>query len=163
MCFSYPLHIGLDSQTRFCRQFDVSVFYGKRFFRKTLDTFLPNPVCIDRVQISRHRRRRMCDHRERNIEMIVRMRTPCHTERVAQLSDPYRPAHRPKMAIRKRYVYRLKLYRMTKLSPVRRNHIRCSRHTCCTAEFGKDFSSRITMFRTARIFTVRQNTVHIFT
>ena len=114
------------------------------------------------IGTERHRSRRMCDHRERNIEMIVRVRTPCHAELAAQLSDPYRSAHRPKVTVRKRYVYRLELYRMAKLSPVRRNHIRCSRHACCTAEFGKDFSSRITLFRTARIFAVRQNTVHIF-
>jgi len=46
--------------------------------------------------------RRVGDHRQRNVEMIVRMRAPGETEHLAKLGYAHRALHGPKMGIGER-------------------------------------------------------------
>src|SRR5207302_3579264 len=94
-------HIDLDAQARFLRHRHLSPDDLERLERQLL-ALLPDPMCIDRSDVARSGRRAMREHRERNIEMVVRMRTPGKSPLVAKLRDPYRAAQRPGMSIRQR-------------------------------------------------------------
>src|SRR5450759_4395858 len=66
----------------------------ERLARESL-TVLPDPVRVDRCNLTGRRGGRVSKHRERDVEMIVRVRTPRKAEVAAHLRDADRALHRP--------------------------------------------------------------------
>src|SRR5204862_4543382 len=95
----------------------MSISNFERLPREALPV-LPDPVGIDGRDFARSCRRHMCDHRERNVEVIIGVRAPGQTPRLTNLCHTHGALHRPKMWICQRYVDGLKLDRMAQLPPV---------------------------------------------
>src|SRR5690554_7772398 len=118
-------------------------------------------MCVDSVQLPRHSGSCMTEHGQRYIEVVVRMGPPRETERLTQLSNTNRAFHSPEMGICKWNIDRLEHDRMSHLSPIGCNHIRCSWKTCCPSKLSHHLSTGERSLSTARVFTIRQHLMQI--
>ena len=73
-----------------------AAFDPQRIARQPL-AVLPDPMRVDRGDLARRGRGHVREHRERNIEVIVRVRAPGEPPIAAHLRDPHRPRQRPEM------------------------------------------------------------------
>ena len=85
-------------------------------------------------------RRAVREHRERDIEMIIGMRSPGKSPFVAKLRDPHRAAHGPEMRVRQRDRDRLELNGMAQLAPIGGDHVGRRRQAGRTAKLRHDFA-----------------------
>src|SRR5207247_1546141 len=97
---------------------------SKRLLCQSLP-ILPDPMSVDRLYPTWRRCGNMREHRERYIEMTIRMRAPCQSPVITQLRDSHRALHCPEMWIGQRNIDGLNLNRMLQLTPVGRDHIGC--------------------------------------
>jgi hypothetical protein len=63
------------------------------------------------------------EHRERDVEVVVRVRAPRQAPVAARLRDAHRSGHRPEVRIGERDVDRLQRERVRELAPVGRDHV----------------------------------------
>src|SRR6516225_781590 len=73
----------------------------QRLLRQALSV-LPDPVRIDRGDLARRGRGDMREHRQRNVEMVVGMRSPGQAPLAAHLGNADRALHRPEMRVGER-------------------------------------------------------------
>ncbi|CAH0204535.1 hypothetical protein SRABI106_01607 [Rahnella aquatilis] len=156
------IHIDLHAQPRFFRHFDFPVHNLQRLFGQALVAFLPDPVRIYRCRFTRYGCTDMGKHRQRNVEMVIRMAAPRQAPLITKLCDPHRAMHGPEMRIRQRNIHRLQHHRVLHLAPVSGNHVCGDRQTGSTAEFRHHFAAGKTLLRTARIFGIAEDTVQVF-
>ena len=122
MCAFHLLQIDFHSEPWTLWNLNPAIFNPKWLSCKPL-SILPNPVGIDSRYSSRRRRRHMRKHRERNIEVVVRVRPPGQSPLVTELRDTHRSLHRPEMRIGKRNVDCLQLNCMLQFTPVGSDHV----------------------------------------
>ena len=162
MRFHDLIHIQLHAQTRFCRNLHHAAFDFKRLFGQALVAFLPDPVGVDSGYFTRSRRRDMRKHRQRNIKVIVRVRSPGQPELMAHLRHTDRTLHSPEVRVRQWDIHRLQRQRMPHLTPVGGDHVGGGRQTGGAAELRHHFTTREALLGTARIFRIGQRTLQIF-
>ena len=154
-------HVHFDSKARRCGDGDGSVDNFQRLFRQAL-AVLPNPVRINSGNFSRRGGGDMREHRERNIEVIVRVRTPGEPAPIAaELRHAHGALHGPEMRIGQRNIHGLQLQRVGQLRPIGSDHVRRRREAGRAAKFRHYLAAGFSILRSAGIFGVSQNFVLI--
>ncbi|MNE32919.1 hypothetical protein D3C80_1265520 [compost metagenome] len=120
---------------------------------------LPDPVGVDRSDFTRRRSRHLGEHCQRDIEVVVGMRTPGQPPVVAHLRHPYRTLQGPEVRVGQRNVHRLQLDRMAHLPPVGSDHVGGGGQAGGAAELGHHLTARVAVLGTARVFGVGQHIV----
>jgi hypothetical protein len=138
----------------FIRHLHQAVDDAQRLPGQALLPFLPDPVRVDRGDLARRGGGGVREHRQRHVEMVVRMRAPGQAELVAHLRDAHRALHGPEMRVGQRDVDRVEFQRMIELAPVGGDHVGGRRDARGALELGHDLAARVTGFRPARVLGV---------
>ena len=99
------------------------------------------------------------EHRERDVEVIVRMRAPGEAPVAARLRDAHRAAKRPEMRVGERDVDRLQGERVGELAPVGGDHVGRRRQAGRAAELGHHLAAGKAAFGAARVLGVGEHVV----
>lgn len=98
------IHIQLNPQPRRRRHLHHATFDLKRLLSKTLITFLPYPVGVDSSDRARRSGGDVREHRQRDIEVVVGVRTSGQAKLMAHLRHANRPLHRPEVRVSQRNI-----------------------------------------------------------
>ena len=71
MCFLHLLKIHFNTKSWFLWNFYTSVYDLKWLFCQSLKTFLPDPVCVQCIVLSRNRCSNLCKHCKGDIKMVI--------------------------------------------------------------------------------------------
>ena len=134
---------------RAVRALQLAVLDLQRLFGEPL-AVLPDPVRVDCGDLAGRGRRHVREHGERNIEMVVRVRSPGQPPVAAELRHAHRALHRPEMRIGERDVDGMHWIAWRQLPPVGGDHVGRRRNAGGAAEFGHDFAAGDSRFRRRR-------------
>jgi hypothetical protein len=151
------VHVRLDAQARPLRHGDLAADDLQRLARQALAAFLPDPVGVDGRDLARRRRRAVGEHRQRHVEVVVRVRAPGQAPVGAELGQAHRTLHGPEVRIGQRDVDRAQQVRVGHLAPVGGDHVGGGADAGGALEFGHDLAARVAVLRPARIFGIGQH------
>ena len=147
------IEIEIDAKARPLRHRNGAVLDAEWIVRQMLP-ILPDPVRINGGDFSHGRSRHVGHHRQRDIEVVVRVRSPCQPVFAAGLRYAYRCAHGPEMRIGQWNVDRMQRYCVFQFAPVGGNHIGCGWQAGCFAKLRHDLASGKAHLRAAGVFSV---------
>ena len=153
-------HVELDAEAGLLRHLDEAAFDLQRLFRQAL-AVLPDPVRVDRRDAAGRRRADVGEHRQRDVEVVVRVRAPGQAPVAAGLGDAHRAGHRPEVRIGERDVDRLQRQRMAQLAPVGGDHVGRRRQAGGAAELGHHLAAREAVLGAARVLGVGDDAAHV--
>ena len=113
----------------------------QRLLRQAL-AVLPDPVRVDRGDAARRGGADVREHRQRDVEVVVRVRAPGQAPVAAGLRDAHRAGHGPEVRIGERNVDRLQRQRVHHLAPVGGDHVGRRRQAGGAAELGHHLAAR---------------------
>src|SRR3984885_14299500 len=99
-----PLHVDLYAEPGTPRKLGRSIHDRERVPGQTL-AVLPDPMSIDSGYVSRSSRRHMSKHGQRDVEVVVGMRSPGKAPVAAELRHADGALHGPEMRIGQGNVY----------------------------------------------------------
>src|SRR5277367_6683670 len=117
-----PLQVDLDAETGTVWELDRPIDDLERLPGQTL-AVLPDPMSIYSGYVSRSCRRYMGKHGQRDVEVIVGVRSPGEAPVAAELRYAHGALHGPEMRIGQRNVQCAQLHCMLQLAPVGGNHV----------------------------------------
>src|SRR3984885_13663932 len=155
MCRLDALQVDLDAEAGASGQLDFSMDDGERLSGQAL-AVLPDPMRIDGGYLTRSSRSHMGEHGQRNVEVIVGVRSPSEAPVAAKLRHPHRALHGPEMRIGQGDVDRVQLNSMLELSPVGGDHVGGRGQAGGAAEFRQDLPAGVALLRPAGVFRIGQ-------
>ena len=133
---------------------DASTLDLHRVLRQTVSALLPDPVCIDTIHAARDGSCTLCNHRKRNIKVVIGVAAPHQTEVITQLTDTYRTLHGPEVRICEWDIDGLQLDAVTHLAPVGIDHVGGGKHTGLLTKLRHHLTAGETVLCTTRILDV---------
>ena len=111
-------HVEFDAQARLLRHLRPGRRRSGTAPRQAL-AVLPDPVRVDRGHAARRRGGDMGEHRQRHVEVVVRMRAPGQAPVAAGLRHAHRAGHGPEVRVGQRNVDRLQRERVARVGASR--------------------------------------------
>ena len=115
---------------------------------------LPDPMRVERGDGSRRRGADLGEHRQRHVEMIVRVRPPGQPPAGAELRHFDRAMQRPEMRVGQRNVDTAQHHGVLELPPIRRDHVGRRADARGATELRHHLAPRIALLRPARILGI---------
>src|SRR3954447_12826830 len=152
--------VDFDTQARPLRHGDLAALDLEWLLGQRL-AVLPDPVRVDRGDLAGGGGADMGEPGERDVEMVVGVRTPGQAVVAAGLGHAHRALHGPEMGIGQRNVHRAEAQRMGQLPPIGRDHVGRGRQARCTAELGHDLTAGEAGFGAAGVLGIGEDAVHV--
>ncbi len=152
--------VDLDAQAGLLRDRDLASLDEQRLLGEAL-AFLPDPVGVHRGDVAGRGGADVREHRERDVEVVVRMRSPGEAAFLTDLRDLHRALHGPEVRIGERDVDRLQLQRVVELTPVGGDHVRGGAEAGGLLELGHDLATGETGFGAAGVFGVGEHALEV--